>query len=55
MELVAHPGVTSESLRERYHWGYDWSGETDALTDPELRTELERVGYSLCTFAELGA
>ena len=54
-ELVAHPGVTSRSLQERYRWGYDWSGETAALTDPELRTSLEREGYSLCTFADMAA
>ena len=54
-ELVAHPGVTSRSLQGRYRWGYDWSGETAALTDPELRTSLEREGYSLCTFADLAA
>lgn len=55
MELVAHPGVTSESLLERYRWGYDWSGETEALTDPELRTSIEREGYLLRTFADLAA
>ena len=55
VELVAHPGVTSPSLSERYRWGYDWSGETDALVDPGLRTSLEREGYSLRTFADLAA
>ena len=55
MELIVHPGVTTESLRERYRWGYDWSGETEALTDPELRTTLGQEGYSLRTFADLGA
>ena len=54
-ELVAHPGVTSRSLQERCPWGYDWSGETAALTDPELRNSLEREGYSLSTFADLAA
>ena len=55
MELVAHPGVTSETLPQRYRWGYDWIGETEALTDPELRTSLEREGYSLRTFSDLAA
>ncbi|MBM4184343.1 MAG: ChbG/HpnK family deacetylase [Gemmatimonadetes bacterium] len=54
-ELVAHPGVTTPALQARYDWGYDWSGETSALTDPELRRSIERDGFELGSFANLAA
>jgi predicted glycoside hydrolase/deacetylase ChbG (UPF0249 family) len=54
-ELVTHPGVTTPALRARYDWGYDWSGETTALRDPELRRSLERDGFELRGFADLAS
>ena len=54
-ELVMHPGVTTPSLKDRYEWGYDWSGETAALTDPTLRTTLRSIGFSLRSFSDLAA
>lgn len=54
-ELVTHPGVTTPELRARYDWGYDWSGETAALTDPSLREAIERRGFALGRFADLAA
>lgn len=54
-ELVVHPGVTTPALQSRYDWGYDWSGETAALRDPELRRALERDGFDLRRFADLAA
>jgi predicted glycoside hydrolase/deacetylase ChbG (UPF0249 family) len=52
-ELVTHPGVGSVELKARYGWGFDWSGETDALTDPSLLGSLEDAGFRLTTFSEL--
>ncbi len=54
-ELVTHPGVTTPDLRARYDWGYGWSGETDALTDPFLREAIESRGFELRGFADLAA
>jgi predicted glycoside hydrolase/deacetylase ChbG (UPF0249 family) len=54
-ELVAHPGVTTPALRARYDWGYDWNGETAALSDPALREAIASRGFALRSFAELAA
>ncbi|MSR20776.1 MAG: ChbG/HpnK family deacetylase [Gemmatimonadetes bacterium] len=54
-ELVAHPGVTTPALRARYDWGYDWSGETAALSNPALREAIAARGFALRSFAELVA
>ena len=54
-ELVAHPGVTTPSLQERYRWGFDWSGETAALTDATLKSALHREGFTLQSFSGLAA
>lgn len=45
-ELVVHPGVEDPELRARYTWGYDWSGELEALCSP-LGDELQRLGIQL--------
>jgi predicted glycoside hydrolase/deacetylase ChbG (UPF0249 family) len=54
-ELVVHPGVTTAALQERYDWGYDWSGETTALTDPGLRDAIAAGGFELHRFADMAA
>jgi predicted glycoside hydrolase/deacetylase ChbG (UPF0249 family) len=54
-ELVTHPGVTTPALEERYDWGYDWTGETAALTDAGLRRSIAEAGFELRTFRELAA
>lgn len=54
-ELVAHPGANTPSLESRYDWGYDWTGETAALQDPELRRALEHDGWQLRRFADAAA
>jgi predicted glycoside hydrolase/deacetylase ChbG (UPF0249 family) len=54
-ELVTHPGVTTPALEARYDWGYDWSGETDALTAPDLRAAILDDGFELCHFTHLAA
>lgn len=54
-ELVAHPGINSPELEAHYQWGFDWTGEADALTDPGLRSGLQDAGFRLTTFAELAS
>ncbi len=53
-ELVTHPGVTTSALAQRYRWGFEWSEETAALTDPRLATALRAAGFTLRGFAGLG-
>ena len=55
VELVAHPGETSAALEARYRWGYDWSGETDALCAPELAEGLAARGFELTRFTAMAA
>jgi len=48
LELVAHPGVTTLALEERYaSWGYDWSGERAMLVDPSFPDVVLRHGYEI--------
>ncbi len=54
-ELVTHPGIGSPELKARYDWGFDWTGETDALTDPSLRSAVRDAGFRLTTFADLAS
>jgi len=54
-ELVTHPGETTPALQSRYDWGYDWTGETAALMNPDLRRTLDRDGFVLRRFADLPA
>jgi predicted glycoside hydrolase/deacetylase ChbG (UPF0249 family) len=52
-ELATHPGEHGDPELERYRWGYEWGTEADALRAPEVRREVERVGFRLATFADL--
>lgn len=46
LELVVHPGVSTEALRAKYgHWHYDWDEERALLLDPEFPRLLERHGF----------
>jgi predicted glycoside hydrolase/deacetylase ChbG (UPF0249 family) len=54
-ELVTHPGSTTRALAARYDWGYDWSGETAALTDRRLRSAIDAAGFELRRFSDLAA
>jgi predicted glycoside hydrolase/deacetylase ChbG (UPF0249 family) len=54
-ELVTHPGVTTPDLERRYDWGYDWTGETAALSDARLRRTIAEAGFELRRFRDLAA
>ncbi len=57
-ELLCHPADRSpmlETLRLRgYEWigGYDFEGETQAVSDPDLREYVEKAGWQRLSFAE---
>jgi predicted glycoside hydrolase/deacetylase ChbG (UPF0249 family) len=52
-EILVHPGAAADPARERYRWGYDWSGELAALVDPESREAVGRTGFRPGTFRDL--
>jgi predicted glycoside hydrolase/deacetylase ChbG (UPF0249 family) len=48
-ELVCHPGLGEDELREAYEWGYAWESETQALCDGALRAAMVERGIELVT------
>ncbi|HEX7096971.1 MAG TPA: ChbG/HpnK family deacetylase, partial [Acidimicrobiales bacterium] len=55
VELSSHPGEHHDPDRHRYKWGYRWGDELDALCSPEVRAEVDRLGFRLGTYADLVA
>lgn len=53
-ELGTHPGEADDPDLARYRWGYRWPEELAALTSPEIRRAVERAGWRLGTYADLG-
>lgn len=51
-ELMCHPG-SYDSGASYNHWGYHWSIELEALTDPEIREEISRRKIRLISYREL--
>lgn len=51
-ELMCHPGMEDSTTRYR-HWGYHWSEELSALTDPEIATFIRRQGIDLISYRQL--
>lgn len=47
LEINVHPGAAGDPARERFAWGYGWDEERRALTSPELRRAVERLGFDL--------
>ncbi|MBC8107183.1 MAG: ChbG/HpnK family deacetylase [Anaerolineae bacterium] len=46
IELCVHPGVNTPSLEQKYaDWKFDWTGERDALLDPQFAEMLKQRGY----------
>lgn len=54
-ELWTHPGTADDPSRARYRWGYRWSEELDALCSPEARRAVERSGFVLGTYGDIGS
>ncbi len=52
-ELMVHPGIENNALRQKYRWGYKWEEELSALTDPEVNDLLARNNLKLISFREL--
>ena len=53
-ELAVHPGEHGDPDLHRFAWGYRWGDELDALVAPEARAAVDRAGFRLGTFADLG-
>jgi predicted glycoside hydrolase/deacetylase ChbG (UPF0249 family) len=54
-ELTVHPGEPDDPDRARYRWGYQWPDELAALTTPEAREMVTRLGFRLATYADIPA
>jgi predicted glycoside hydrolase/deacetylase ChbG (UPF0249 family) len=58
-ELLCHPAYRSPDLNkllaQGYRWiaGYDFDGETAAVSDPNLRNELVQIGWKFCNYSVL--
>jgi hypothetical protein len=52
-ELASHPGEAGDPDLVRYEWDYQWGDELAALRSPEIRAEVEALGFRLGTFADL--
>lgn len=50
-EISCHP-ATSNSVNERFPWGYDWERELAALTSAEVREAVRENGVRLSSFRE---
>ncbi len=54
-ELATHPGDLSDADRAHYQWGYCWEEEFAALCSTPVRAAVDRLGFRLGTFADLGS
>ena len=54
-EIGIHPGEHDDLDLARYEWGYRWGDELDALISPRARAVVDASGFTLGTFAALGA
>ncbi|HEY3139505.1 MAG TPA: ChbG/HpnK family deacetylase [Acidimicrobiales bacterium] len=52
-ELGTHPGEADDPERDRYRWGYLWPDELEALVAADVRSQVERQGFVLGTYADL--
>jgi predicted glycoside hydrolase/deacetylase ChbG (UPF0249 family) len=55
VEIGIHPGEHGDADLARYHWGYRWGDELDALVSPRVRDAIDRNGFRLGSYASLGA
>jgi hypothetical protein len=56
VELVVHPGVNTPDLESRYsEWGFNWSGERDALLSAQFAEAVSASGYTFAALAAKGS
>jgi len=51
-EIMCHPGLDPPAPG-LHRWGYDHAGELAALTDPGVRSAIDRLGIALSNFRKL--
>jgi predicted glycoside hydrolase/deacetylase ChbG (UPF0249 family) len=54
-ELATHPGQAGDPDLARYEWDYRWGDELAALRSPDVRAEVDALGFRLGTFGDLAA
>ncbi|MEO8585747.1 MAG: ChbG/HpnK family deacetylase [Acidobacteriota bacterium] len=52
-EVALHTGDEDDVTRERYHWGYDWRGEAEALESGAVAAALAERGFATVSFLAL--
>ncbi len=55
IEIGIHPGEHGDPDLARYEWGYRWGDELDALVSQTVRDAVDRNGFTLGSYAALGA
>mgnify|MGYP001139449709 CR=1 FL=1 len=54
VEVNAHPGNADDPEAERFAWGgYQWGAELSLLMDPDVRAQIEDLGYRIVGFSKL--
>ena len=53
VEVGCHPGADEDPARQRYRWGFSWSQEHRALTDPGLREAIADADFELVSYVDL--
>lgn len=52
-EVMVHPGADRQALGEKYHWGYGWEPELQALTDEETLQLMKTMKINTISYREL--
>jgi predicted glycoside hydrolase/deacetylase ChbG (UPF0249 family) len=52
-EVNTHPGEAGDPQLARFAWGFRWADELAMLTAPATRALVERLGFTLGSFAQL--
>lgn len=52
-EIMCHPGLGVAPLAHHVDWGYRWSAELDALTDPRVRERVDALSLRLVGYGEI--
>ncbi len=49
-EIMTHPGISDEILRNQYNWGYHWQDELSAMTSDNVRRYISQHNIELINY-----
>lgn len=52
-EIMTHPGISDEILRNQYNWGYHWQDELSAMTSDNVRRYISQHNIELINYGDL--